>query len=258
MRTFRIALGLCALLLAWMFLLPQTALGPVERRVARIEPAQATASTPASSEARAAPSEAELTLGPVRTVGPVAVETVGPLHRLPPVVSGAAEPPVAAIPAAESEPEIAAAGETTQAPVEEAALAPEPAKPEVPGTRRLPFPIALDSGTIRSGETMIHIAGVAPIAPDARCADGPRSWPCGVRARTEFRAWLRGRTLVCDPVAEQAPDAPVACRLGEEDVGEWLVRNGWANAESGSRYEATADAARKESRGIWQFEIAQQ
>ena len=40
MQSFRIALGLCALLLAWVLLLPTHALGPVERpeAVASIDP----------------------------------------------------------------------------------------------------------------------------------------------------------------------------------------------------------------------------
>jgi len=146
----------------------------------------------------------------------------------------------------------------TAAALDTSAAPPAEPKVETADTRRYPFPIAIDSGTIRSGENTIHIAGVEPIAPDARCADGPRSWPCGVRARTEFRAWLRGRTLSCEPADAGAPEAPTACRLGEEDVGEWLVRNGWANAEPGSRYAASADQARKAGRGIWQFEITQQ
>ncbi|WP_427025943.1 hypothetical protein ACP4J4_08550 [Aureimonas ureilytica] len=253
MQAFRIALGLCALLLAWMFLLPPAALGPVERETAEARPVATPAVTASPAPASAPVVETEeAAAAPVRTIGPVAVEIDGALQRLPAVASGAAEPPIAERPAQVAQAE---AMEAAPAPAETVAASPTPDAPQV---RRLPAPIALDTGTIRSGEETIQIAGIAPIAPETRCADGPRSWPCGVRARTEFRAWLRGRTLTCDPADAATPDAPTACRLGEEDVGDWLVRNGWANAEPGSRYEREAQAARQAGRGVWQFEVTRQ
>ena len=256
MQAFRIALGLCALLLAWMFLLPPAALGPVERETVEARPV-ATPTVPVSPTPASAPVvETADAATPVRTIGPVAVEIDGALQRLPAVASGAAEPPIAerTAQAAEANP-VETASAVEPEPAETVAASPTPDTPQV---RRLPAPIALDTGTIRSGEETIHIAGIAPIAPETRCADGPRSWPCGVRARTEFRAWLRGRTLTCDPADVATPDAPTACRLGEEDVGDWLVRNGWANAEPGSRYEREAQAARQAGRGVWQFEVTRQ
>ncbi|WP_153003759.1 thermonuclease family protein [Aureimonas ureilytica] len=258
MQSFRIALGLCALLLAWVLLLPNHALGPVERREAIADIRPVAPVTKISETTSAHEGTPESIVGPVRTIGPVAVELSGPLQRLPAVTSGAAEPVVAEVPAAAPAPNAVAEGETAAAEASATPVAEQKAEADTEGTRHYPFPIAIDSGTIRSGENTIHIAGVEPIAPDARCADGPRSWPCGVRARTEFRAWLRGRTLSCDPAEASSPEGPTACRLGEEDVGEWLVRNGWANAEPGSRYATSADQARKAGRGIWQFEITQQ
>ncbi len=251
MQAFRIALGLCALLLAWMLCLPPSALGPVERtappaREAALVLPDAPRDTTPTAETE------EVVAGSVRMIGPAAVETEGALHRLPAVASGAAEPLLA-----ERPPSDTPSQETESAVPEVPATASAPPL-EAQDARRFSAPITLDTGTIRSGEATIHIAGIAPIAPETRCADGPRSWPCGVRARTEFRAWLRGRTLTCDPAGDEAPDAPTACRLGEEDVGDWLVRNGWANAEPGSRYEADAEAARKAGRGVWQFEVTRQ
>ena len=39
--------------------------------------------------------------------------------------------------------------------------------------------------------------------------------------------------------------------MGEEDVGEWIVANGWAEAEPGSRYVEAQERARADGRDIW-------
>ena len=60
---------------------------------------------------------------------------------------------------------------------------------------------------------------------------------------------------MCAVPPQSSVEEPLACLMGEADVGEWLVRNGWANAEPGSRYETAAAEAKAQGRGIWQFEI---
>ncbi len=276
MQSLRIALGLCGLLLAWVWLVP-AGVGPVPAPAPTPSPFAASPAPQRSAglarTSEAPPStNAERSAPAVRMVGPVAIETGATLNRLPAATSGAATPPVAAFETARApspdaapsaDPETAPEGGPEAAPFDMTPETPETAEANAPpplpldpsGARRVAAPVALDTGTIRAGEATIRIAGVAPLAPGARCADGPRSWPCGVRARTEFRAWLRGRTLLCDAAPAEAPEAPVACRMADADVADWLVRNGWADAEAGSAYEATAREARQARRGIWQFEI---
>lgn len=114
-------------------------------------------------------------------------------------------------------------------------------------------PVAMESAVFESGGHMIAIAGVKSVELDKSCVYEDASWPCGVRARTAFRLWLRGRALVCQiPEAEQ--DKPVMrarCRLAKQDVGAWLVSNGWALAVPDGPYVQAEEKARVGKVGIF-------
>ena len=92
-------------------------------------------------------------------------------------------------------------------------------------------PIATSSATFESMGRKVVISGAQDIDVDQTCSFRDDAWPCGQRARAAFNAWLRGRALNCfvPPDVERfAIAAP--CRLGKQDVGAWLVANGWAMA----------------------------
>jgi endonuclease YncB( thermonuclease family) len=114
-------------------------------------------------------------------------------------------------------------------------------------------PVALESAVFESGGHTIAISGVESVALDESCTYEGTSWPCGVRARTAFRFWLRGRALVCQiPEAEQDEDVMRAsCRLAKQDVGAWLVSNGWALAAPGGPYVQAEETARAAKMGIF-------
>lgn len=114
-------------------------------------------------------------------------------------------------------------------------------------------PVADAAGRVRSGDITITIAGLGLVDAERSCTDAQgQPWACGVRARTAFRAFLRGRALSCDlPPDLQVKQADVACRLGKVDVGEWLVKSGWAEARADGPYAALGDEARREGRGIF-------
>ncbi|RVD17962.1 thermonuclease family protein [Mesorhizobium sp. M4B.F.Ca.ET.017.02.2.1] len=108
-------------------------------------------------------------------------------------------------------------------------------------------PIATSSAIFEAMGRTVAISGTLAIDPDRSCSFHEIAWPCGQRARAAFNAWLRGRALKCfvppdvDRFAIAAP-----CTLGKQDVGAWLVSNGWATALPGGIYgkaEATARSA---------------
>ncbi|RUW76483.1 MULTISPECIES: thermonuclease family protein [unclassified Mesorhizobium] len=108
-------------------------------------------------------------------------------------------------------------------------------------------PIATSSAIFEAMGRTVAISGTLAIDPDRSCSFREVAWPCGQRARAAFNAWLRGRALKCfvppdvDRFAIAAP-----CKLGKQDVGAWLVSNGWATALPGGIYgkaEATARSA---------------
>jgi endonuclease YncB( thermonuclease family) len=251
MQSLRIALGLLFLVATFFLILPAeptlfAAHGGIEN--AAIATAETVAPSPAEK-----PAPQPVAAAPVRTIGSTAIETTA-LTRLPPVASGAATPRTAEEPGAP-----AAAAEVETVPTEtrpDAATEPAPAPAnDGPAMRVFARPIAVDAGTLKAGEFTLVVAGVAPLASDARCTDGAQAWPCATRARTALRSWLRGRSVLCSvpPDAADAREIEASCRIGEEDVGEWVVRNGWAHAAPDSRYEDAERDAREARRGIWAY-----
>lgn len=172
-----------------------------------------------------------------------AAEAVSSLRSAAPGIRAVETPPYAA----------ANPGDLPRVPM----TAPAAATSIIPEREVFNRPVAVDAGTMKAGRTTLRVAGIDPISPEARCADGPQTWPCGIRARTAFRSWLRGRSVLCSVPADQRgqADLTVSCAVGEADIGEWLVANGWAAAASGSRYADLGDAAKAERRGVWAYEI---
>ncbi|TIW62061.1 MAG: thermonuclease family protein, partial [Mesorhizobium sp.] len=87
---------------------------------------------------------------------------------------------------------------------------------------------------------------------DRSCSFHEAAWPCGQRARAAFNAWLRGRALKClvPPDVDRFTIA-APCKLGSQDVGAWLVSNGWAMALPGGIYGKAEATARNAEMGIF-------
>jgi endonuclease YncB( thermonuclease family) len=131
-----------------------------------------------------------------------------------------------------------------------ASLAPEPQKPEF---TKLFRPVASAAGRMRIDGREIEIAGIKILEPDRTCehADGS-TWPCGMRARTAFRAWLRGRAVDCRLGSAETDEVLTTdCRLGGDDIGQWLVENGWAPAVADGPYAEAGKRAEDEALGIF-------
>jgi hypothetical protein len=126
-----------------------------------------------------------------------------------------------------------------------------PPKPKEGGTL-LYGPVATASAEFEAMGYRLAIAGTESIRPEETCVHDRTVWPCGMRARAAVRMWLRGRALACDvPAQGERNLLVVECRLGVQDVGAWLVSNGWARAARGSRYEKAEAVARDTGMGIF-------
>lgn len=113
-------------------------------------------------------------------------------------------------------------------------------------------PIATSSAMFESMGRTVVISGAQGIDLDRSCSFHEVTWPCGQRARAAFNSWLRGRALKCfvPPAAERfAIAAP--CRLGKQDVGAWLVSNGWATALPSGIYGKAETTAKDAEMGIF-------
>ncbi|MVA98507.1 thermonuclease family protein [Nitratireductor sp. CAU 1489] len=114
-------------------------------------------------------------------------------------------------------------------------------------------PLVTAAGRLEVGGVTVVLAGIDIIEPERRCRgrDGGR-WPCGMRARTALRGFLRGRTVACDPAGDGGGAVRRAsCRLGARDLGAWLVENGWAMAAGNGPYADAQRRAIDNKRGIF-------
>ena len=129
----------------------------------------------------------------------------------------------------------------------------QPLPPKRKNQGRLFRPVVMDAGTVVGSGLIVTIAGVVVTPEGERCTDAAGvEWPCGVRARTALRSFVRGRALACDlPEEITAKAYTITCSLGKVDVGHWLVEQGWAKASPGGPYENLGRDARTAARGIF-------
>lgn len=113
-------------------------------------------------------------------------------------------------------------------------------------------PIATSSATFEAMGRTVAISGTLAVGPDTSCSFHEVAWPCGQRARAAFNGWLRGRALKCfvPPDVDRFTIA-APCKLGKQDVGAWLVSNGWAMALPGGIYGRAEATARNAEMGIF-------
>jgi hypothetical protein len=128
---------------------------------------------------------------------------------------------------------------------------PVPVKPK-PELVLMFQPVIENAGTIIVEGRNISLLNVFPIEADLLCTDeNGREWPCGKAARTAFRAMVRGRAIMCRLPDQQKIDVEAECSIGNENLGQWLVEQGWAEARPGSDFESLGEAARLSGRGIF-------
>lgn len=113
--------------------------------------------------------------------------------------------------------------------------------------------VATAAGILDVDGMTIVLPGIDVVAVDETCVtrSGDR-WPCGMAARTAFRAYLRGRAMNCHvPDARLDTTILTECLLQGEDPSLWLVRNGWARAKATSPFVLTEESARVAAVGIY-------
>jgi endonuclease YncB( thermonuclease family) len=114
--------------------------------------------------------------------------------------------------------------------------------------------------TVRDGDTVeihgrpIRLYGID--APEGRqlCHRDGRDWRCGQAAAHALADHIGRRPLTCQPRDTDRYGRPVAvCRIAGEDIGAWLVREGWALAyrRYGTDYVPDERAAKAAGRGVW-------
>jgi len=131
-----------------------------------------------------------------------------------------------------------------------------PPPPEPPRWRRFFLPRTIDASTFVTKDNLtIRVYGITapPLDETCRRADG-EAWPCGRTALFSLRMFLHGRAVECLlPPLDDIERAVAPCRVGSTDLGEWLLRQGWATPDKNAteEYRTAAHDAHCDRLGIW-------
>jgi endonuclease YncB( thermonuclease family) len=108
-------------------------------------------------------------------------------------------------------------------------------------------------GRIRADGHNLDLYGMELIPRNRICAPEGGRWACGQRAFMAMRGLLEGQSISCSFIA--AAGSPKAvCWVGDHDVTQWLLSQGWAELAEGvtdESYVEAAASARRRKAGIW-------
>ncbi len=113
----------------------------------------------------------------------------------------------------------------------------------------------VDGATLRAGDMVVRLSGMALPQEDRTCTrlDG-LAVPCLDRASSYLQLLVKGRAVACDRAGVASDGTDLGrCRVGETDIAEQMIRQGWASTTETSekRLVVAEAAARKQKLGIW-------
>lgn len=113
----------------------------------------------------------------------------------------------------------------------------------------------IDGDTIEVRGTRIRLHGIDAPESAQTCKRAGKPWRCGQAAALALSDWLATATITCQRVDRDRYGRAVAkCAKAGQDLGGWLVAQGWAldwPRYSGGEYAAAQGGAQGERRGIW-------
>lgn len=110
---------------------------------------------------------------------------------------------------------------------------------------------AIDGDTLRIGDARIRLLGLDAVELEQMCSDAAGAdWPCGREARSFLASLVAGETTTCAADGRDRYRRILArCDVQRLDLGEQLVRAGWAVADL--EYGLALAEARLKGHGIW-------
>ncbi len=115
-------------------------------------------------------------------------------------------------------------------------------------------PRVIDGDTLEVAGQRIRLHGID--APESRqlCRRDGERWRCGKDATSALKAFLGSRPVSCEELDRDRYRRIVAkCAVGEADIGEWMVSQGWAVAyyQYSNYYSRAEQRAKSAGRGVW-------
>ncbi|MGL4635704.1 MAG: thermonuclease family protein [Beijerinckiaceae bacterium] len=117
----------------------------------------------------------------------------------------------------------------------------------------------MDGATLRAGEMVVRLAGLSLPTENQTCRrlDG-LAVSCIDRAVSYLQLLVKGRSVACERAGVSDDGIEKGrCRIGDSDIAEQMVRQGWAKAEVSTdikpeeRFLVAEAAAKKQKLGIW-------
>jgi endonuclease YncB( thermonuclease family) len=124
-------------------------------------------------------------------------------------------------------------------------------RPQIPSR---PNATAIDGDSLRLGDREIRLVGIdAPELFQTCRNEHGGEWACGREARSQLSEFLYRDMVNCVSKAKDRYGRTLAtCSAGPvADIGEAMVRAGYAVNFMSGGYQAAEAAARSEKRGIW-------
>jgi len=115
--------------------------------------------------------------------------------------------------------------------------------------------VITDGDTVVVEGQKIRLIGIDAPESDQLCLNREgQTWTCGIAARDALIRRAGHRTLTCVLTGQDRYKRALGhCGIEGEDVGRWMVRNGWALPfiRYSREYEADGQAARTARSGLW-------
>jgi endonuclease YncB( thermonuclease family) len=129
----------------------------------------------------------------------------------------------------------------------------EPWQSQSPPTHGLAT--VVDGDTLRMGNERIRLVGIDAPEIHQSCRDASdRVWSCGRAARERLVALVSGAEVACNATGQDKYGRTLAaCTSAGNDLGETLVREGFAIADG--KYRFVELIARLKGRGLWAGEF---
>ena len=116
---------------------------------------------------------------------------------------------------------------------------------------------ATDGDSLRMGDKRIRLFGIDAPESAQKCQLNGEEWACGRASRRALERLTKGHAVRCEIKDMDRGRFVSACRTQEGDLGEQMVRRGWAvtYTQYSLRYVSAEIQARADSLALWRSEF---